>query len=260
MRLHTIVIISSLVGLNFSSAFAQSDRKASDEFFRENSAREATNAKLTEILRQKQSELDGGGNVAPGARPQPAAVPASGEVSLEQILRQKQAELDAAETPALRPQPALRPAMTAPARPVVAQPAVDAAAEQQLAEVLRKKQAELNAQQRLTAPPSATASKEMEESEKRVQKMEAEIRAKEEAIRKRAAAQSKSVESDATAKRIEAVNAAAQASRDRAATPAPVLDPGSKAGRLAELLRRYKADEITPQEYHMERAKIVAEP
>lgn len=256
MRLHKIVIISSLVGLNFSSAFAQSDRKASDEFFRENSAREATNANLTEILRQKQSELDAGGNVAPGPRPQPAAVPASGEVSLEQILRQKQAELDAAETPALRAQPAPRPAMTAPASPVIAQPAVDAAAEQKLVEALRMKQAELNAQQRLAAPPS----KEMDESEKRVQKMEAEIRAKEEAIRKRAAAQSKSVESDATAKRIEAVNAAAQASRDRAATPAPVLDPTSKAGRLAELLRRYKADEITPQEYHMERAKVVAEP
>jgi hypothetical protein len=35
---------------------------------------------------------------------------------------------------------------------------------------------------------------------------------------------------------------------------------GSKQIRLDELLRRYKADEITPQEYHTKRAAIVAEP
>jgi hypothetical protein len=34
----------------------------------------------------------------------------------------------------------------------------------------------------------------------------------------------------------------------------------SKEQRLAELLRRYQADEITPYDYHMERAKIIAEP
>jgi hypothetical protein len=34
---------------------------------------------------------------------------------------------------------------------------------------------------------------------------------------------------------------------------------GSKQDRLAELLRRYKIDEITPQEYHQQRAKIIAE-
>jgi hypothetical protein len=32
---------------------------------------------------------------------------------------------------------------------------------------------------------------------------------------------------------------------------------GDKAQRLAELLRRYQADEITPQQYHAERAKLV---
>jgi hypothetical protein len=34
----------------------------------------------------------------------------------------------------------------------------------------------------------------------------------------------------------------------------------SKEQRLRDLLRRYNADEITPLEYHTERAKIVAEP
>jgi hypothetical protein len=43
-----------------------------------------------------------------------------------------------------------------------------------------------------------------------------------------------------------------------AAVPASPLT-GSKQNRLAELLRRYKADAITPQEYHTQRAKILAE-
>jgi hypothetical protein len=36
--------------------------------------------------------------------------------------------------------------------------------------------------------------------------------------------------------------------------------PGSKAQRLADLLAAYRADKITPLEYHTERAKILAEP
>lgn len=40
--------------------------------------------------------------------------------------------------------------------------------------------------------------------------------------------------------------------------PSPLS--GSKQERLAELLRRYKADAVTPQEYHTQRAKIIAEP
>jgi hypothetical protein len=33
-----------------------------------------------------------------------------------------------------------------------------------------------------------------------------------------------------------------------------------KERKLADLLRRYQADEITPSQYHSERAKIIAEP
>ena len=51
--------------------------------------------------------------------------------------------------------------------------------------------------------------------------------------------------------------------------PAPVFQPiagpplnisSAKQQRLAELLRRYQADEITPGQYHEQRAKILAEP
>ena len=43
--------------------------------------------------------------------------------------------------------------------------------------------------------------------------------------------------------------------------PVPVLPlSGDKQQKLAELLRKYRADEITPEQYHTERAKILAEP
>ena len=42
--------------------------------------------------------------------------------------------------------------------------------------------------------------------------------------------------------------------------PAPTLPiSGSKSERLASLLQQYKTDQITPQQYHEERAKILAE-
>jgi hypothetical protein len=43
--------------------------------------------------------------------------------------------------------------------------------------------------------------------------------------------------------------------------PAPAISiSATKAEKLGELLRRYKADEVTPEQYHKERAKILAEP
>jgi hypothetical protein len=42
---------------------------------------------------------------------------------------------------------------------------------------------------------------------------------------------------------------------------APALPiPLSKEERLSQLLAHYKADQITPQEYHTQRAAILAEP
>ena len=35
---------------------------------------------------------------------------------------------------------------------------------------------------------------------------------------------------------------------------------GDKQQRLTELLRKYKADELTPEEYHLQRAKVMSEP
>jgi hypothetical protein len=49
-----------------------------------------------------------------------------------------------------------------------------------------------------------------------------------------------------------------------APAPAPMVAPplpisGTKEERLAEILRQYKADQITPLQYHTQRAKILAE-
>jgi hypothetical protein len=44
------------------------------------------------------------------------------------------------------------------------------------------------------------------------------------------------------------------------ASPAPSASAISKEQRLADLLEQYKADKITPYQYHTERAKILAEP
>jgi hypothetical protein len=35
---------------------------------------------------------------------------------------------------------------------------------------------------------------------------------------------------------------------------------GDKQQRLAALLQQYRADQITPEQYHQQRAKILAEP
>jgi hypothetical protein len=42
--------------------------------------------------------------------------------------------------------------------------------------------------------------------------------------------------------------------------PPPPGISADKDARLAELLRKYKADELTPEEYHQQRAKILSEP
>jgi len=41
--------------------------------------------------------------------------------------------------------------------------------------------------------------------------------------------------------------------------PPPAAISGTKSGKLAELLRQYRADQITPEEYHKQRAAILAE-
>jgi hypothetical protein len=72
------------------------------------------------------------------------------------------------------------------------------------------------------------------------------------------------LESKPETKKASKPTRAEQPSNGSAKAPAvPTTDSGrarTKADRLAELLQAYKADKITPFEYHSERAKILAEP
>jgi hypothetical protein len=45
-----------------------------------------------------------------------------------------------------------------------------------------------------------------------------------------------------------------------AADPVPTKLPKSKQQRLDELLEAYKKDQLSPSQYHEQRAKILAEP
>jgi hypothetical protein len=42
--------------------------------------------------------------------------------------------------------------------------------------------------------------------------------------------------------------------------PPPPAVPASKQQRLDDLLAKYRADQITPEQYHQQRATILAEP
>ena len=109
-----------------------------------------------------------------------------------------------------------------------------------------------------------------------------------EAEKAAAAAEEKRLADEAKARRAAAAEASARAKAEKQAaaeakkaksdkpkpeattvtspvTLAPVEPPpsavsASKEAKLAELLRKYKSDSITPDEYHKERARILAEP
>jgi uncharacterized protein YnzC (UPF0291/DUF896 family) len=42
--------------------------------------------------------------------------------------------------------------------------------------------------------------------------------------------------------------------------PPPPTISADKQTRLTELLQKYKAEQLTPEEYHQQRVKILAEP
>lgn len=177
---------------------------------------------------------------------------------LVEALRRKQMELDAQEAQGVRPgnpppptQKPTRPAAVAKPKmdvvppvqpPVVAKPAVvmppaaRSADEDQLVEALRRKQSQLDGSQGVRSAPAVAGGQE--ETSRKIRQIEADIRAKDAALKKTAATK--------PSKTAQALNTA------------PIYDLNTKEGKLAELLVRYKADEITPHEYHLQRAKIIA--
>src|SRR5690606_37701013 len=87
---------------------------------------------------------------------------------------------------------------------------------------------------------------------------EAEIQAQAEEALRRKEAELNAAEAQAKQSRGKKLISVKSATQQAPAEPQRPLT--EKERKLAELLRRYKADEITPREYHQERAKILAEP
>ena len=83
--------------------------------------------------------------------------------------------------------------------------------------------------------------------------------------KKKKAVKKKKAEATQASKTPAGTNAPAMKPAKNAPALGPITGPASplsadKQKRLAEILAQYRADKITPQEYHAERAKILAEP
>jgi hypothetical protein len=123
-----------------------------------------------------------------------------------------------------------------------------------------------------TPPPAGTSSTtKPSEAESKAQakaRKEAEKKAKAEAEAQKKAEAKARKEAEAKAK-AEQSKPAPTAPKAQADKKAPAFKPierpslsiaADKEQRLTELLQKYKAEEIAPEQYHKERAKILAEP
>ena len=146
----------------------------------------------------------------------------------------------AASCTAMLPLRAAEPAAQSPAAPA-ALPAVDAETIAKARETLRQKMKELDAQpSALTNAPTRVAATPAPAKPKATASKPETKPVAEKAPKKPAAVKS--------APAFQPIQA-----------PPPSI-PADKQQRLLELLHKYKADELTPEEYHVQRAKIMSEP
>jgi hypothetical protein len=195
--------------------------------------------------------------------PAPAAVePSPNEEQLRQAVRQKIQELN---------QPVAGTTAQAPAAAAPQAPAVSEAQIEQMREQLRAKIAAERAQeqassfaapaQTITADPTEPTALTPEAQARRDAELAATRAAVEEQRRAEAAAQAAAALQNPTLRKPTTETGP----RFGASSFAPMVAPpttlsSSKQAQLADLTRRYKADLITPEEYHKERAKLIAEP
>ncbi len=157
-------------------------------------------------------------------------------------------------------------------------PALSAAEEATAREALRKKMEEMDSTASVTsdrntpsATPSASNAKMKAESKS---KADADRKAKKEAEAKAAAERKEQTRMERKRQEEAKVSASSKAkpaqkpasatdvkpSQNQASPPATSNVPSSKSQRLSALLDAYRHDQITPAEYHQQRAKILAEP
>jgi hypothetical protein len=161
-----------------------------------------------------------------------------------EALEQKIKELDAARSAQPVPTPAPSVAQPSPA-PTVAQPSASPTVAQS------------------SATPSSAAPEVTASSSADIDKARDALRTK---MREMEASQPKSAASatpggEEWVTETDPEKRAKQSGREFAPLPAPPSPfSAAKVARLDNLLQKYRADQITPEVYHRERAKILAEP
>jgi hypothetical protein len=181
------------------------------------------------------------------------------EEQLRQAVRQRIGELNQPNQPAAVVQ-------TAPA--VAVEPQAPKVSDEQvelMRQRLREQIAAEQAQEQIAraAAPVPVAPPTVEPSEAEQRRLAQEARARSEAERNA----TRAIVEEQRRAEVAAREAARQSAGAKPVATgfAPMVAPpsnldSSKAARLAELTQRYKADLISPEEYHRERAKLVAEP
>jgi hypothetical protein len=196
-----------------------------------------TDVKLREAMRQKISELQ----TQPTPQPTPVAKPSS--AAAQPVTPPPPAVVQ----PVPVPPPATPPPPTvAPPKPA-AQAPVNQESIDKARETLHRQMTELENQ-----PPAAAATNlpSPKKADSQPGQKSAEAKAQETAGKPQAQPKA----GDTVKKPAKAASAF---------TPIQVPPPAvsaDKQTRLAELLRKYKADALTPEEYHKQRAKILSEP
>jgi colicin import membrane protein len=245
-------------------------------------------AKAREALLQKMRELDAQQAAPPAQQPQPldAVVPAPGPAKAPPTATAPKPAVVAPARAKTTPAPvAPKPVVTTPPTTVMTQagavfapvpPPSDEQATARAREALRQKMSELDTQPTapLTAvvpavkpaPATPAPSSKASDAEKKRADAEAAKAQKEaaEAERKRAAAEAKERKEAEKAALVEAQKTKKQLSSEAASGFKPIEAPAlpisaEKQALLAELLRKYKADEITPEEYFKQKVKILAD-
>jgi len=179
------------------------------------------------------------------------------EAKVRQVLRETIAKLNAEDMARAFGQGGLSPEMEARVRETLHQAEADLDAKDKAAtEAIKQKQAlALAAQERIFAEGDAQ------------RKAAADLAAKQKAEADRAAREKKEAElaakhkaaPPAEAKSTPSAEAPAKTAQNNSTAPS-TMAASSKEQRLSDLLQQYKADKISPAEYHEQRAKILAEP
>ena len=178
--------------------------------------------KAREALRQKMAELEAQGNPKP-AVPAPVVAPKAAPTPPPVVVTPPP-PLPPPPAPKVKPAPVVvaPPPVTPPPAPVVVRE--DPATVERTRAALRQKMSELDAQQGITAPTVVAPY-----------------------------AAKPNTPAAHTVVRAEIPPA-------QPITPPPSPISATKEGRLAELLQKYKADAVSPEQYHTQRAAILAEP